>query len=86
MQFKPERFDEKIKNSADRPYLPFGEGPRICIGLRMGKLQTKIGLIHMLKDHRFKLSPNLVGKDLRFNPASFVPVSVDDLDLIASPR
>ncbi|CAG2064945.1 unnamed protein product, partial [Timema podura] len=44
-KFDPERFTEE--NKASRPsctYLPFGEGPRICIGVRFGLLQVKVGL------------------------------------------
>ena len=33
-------------------YMPFGIGPRNCIGIRLGLLQTKLGLIHVLKNHR----------------------------------
>lgn len=31
--------------------MPFGAGPRNCIGGRFALLQTKIGLIHFLKNH-----------------------------------
>nr|AFI45025.1 cytochrome P450 CYP6BW2 [Dendroctonus ponderosae] len=55
--FDPERFSEK--NKASRPeysYLPFGAGPRICIGLRFGKLQAKVGLIALLNNFKFTLN------------------------------
>ncbi|XP_033339723.1 cytochrome P450 6k1 isoform X3 [Megalopta genalis] len=51
--FDPERFTEENKRS--RPpftYLPFGEGPRNCIGMRFALLQIKVGIISFLRNHR----------------------------------
>ncbi|XP_069672113.1 probable cytochrome P450 6a13 isoform X2 [Periplaneta americana] len=48
-RFDPDRFREEVKNQRHHfTYLPFGEGPRICIGMRFGLLQTKVGLISVL--------------------------------------
>lgn len=33
-------------------YMPFGTGPHNCIGSRIGLLQSKLGLVHFLKNHR----------------------------------
>lgn len=56
--FKPERF---VQSECDKrhpcAYLPFGEGPRHCIGLRFGKTQTKVGLISLLRQYRFECCP-----------------------------
>ncbi|XP_067006634.2 cytochrome P450 6j1 [Anabrus simplex] len=55
-RFDPERFTEENKRS--RPnytYMPFGEGPRNCIGMRMGLMQAKVGLVHLLSN--FEVSP-----------------------------
>ncbi|XP_063915602.1 probable cytochrome P450 6a23 [Zophobas morio] len=56
-KFDPERFSEENKHS--RPnftWLPFGEGPRLCIGLRFGMLQSKVGLATLLKNYKISLS------------------------------
>ncbi|PSN30124.1 hypothetical protein C0J52_26426 [Blattella germanica] len=55
-KYDPERFTEE--NKLSRPaysYMPFGEGPRICIGMRFGLMQTKVGLIHILS--KYEVSP-----------------------------
>jgi cytochrome P450 family 6 len=40
-------------------YAPFGDGPRICIGSRMGKMMTKVGLVLMLSKFNFKLGDEM---------------------------
>ncbi|XP_069672099.1 probable cytochrome P450 6a14 [Periplaneta americana] len=56
-RFDPERFSEEEKAKRHHyVYLPFGEGPRICIGLRFGLMQTKVGLISLLYRYQFNAS------------------------------
>ncbi|KAL7017110.1 hypothetical protein ACKWTF_010253 [Chironomus riparius] len=77
MQFKPERF---LNSSTGNPnisagivYTPFGDGPRNCIGGRLGKLQTKLGLAMILQKFNFELSDkSLEYGELTFHPNSFV--------------
>ncbi|XP_030745866.1 probable cytochrome P450 6a17 isoform X2 [Sitophilus oryzae] len=55
--FNPENFSEE--NKAKRPdftFLPFGEGPRMCIGMRFGLMQTKVGLISLVRKFNFTLN------------------------------
>ncbi|GJQ88379.1 Cyp6a9 [Trypoxylus dichotomus] len=52
-RFDPERFSEENKNKRpDFAFLPFGKGPRTCIGLRFGILQAKTGLCLLLNKYR----------------------------------
>ncbi|XP_017758026.1 PREDICTED: probable cytochrome P450 6a14 [Eufriesea mexicana] len=52
--FDPERFsDEQVKTRHPMLFLPFGDGPRNCIGARFAKYQSKVALITVLS--KFKL-------------------------------
>ncbi|KAF7633686.1 hypothetical protein Mgra_00006867 [Meloidogyne graminicola] len=54
-QFKPERWlneeGNKIKNLA---FYPFGGGPRICIGMRLGIMEAKMILVQLLRTFELK--------------------------------
>ncbi|KAJ3656518.1 hypothetical protein Zmor_015590 [Zophobas morio] len=52
LKFDPERFNNE-KNVTSFIYLPFGEGPRNCIGFRLGLIQTKLALAAVLNDFQF---------------------------------
>jgi cytochrome P450 family 6 len=59
---QPEIFDvdrfspEEVSKRHQMSFIPFGKGPRICIGERFGYLETKIGLVTLLSKFRFKPS------------------------------
>ncbi|KAI5638599.1 cytochrome p450 domain-containing protein [Phthorimaea operculella] len=51
--FNPERFDEDNKNN-DVLYQPFGKGLRTCVGMRYARLQSKAGIVHVLREFSLK--------------------------------
>ncbi|PSN44032.1 putative cytochrome P450 6a14 [Blattella germanica] len=74
-KFDPERFNEKVKNKRHNyVYLPFGEGPRLCIGMRFGLMQTKIGLVSLLTNYEFHICHKTVIPLVK-DPKQFITTS-----------
>ncbi|XP_044266787.1 probable cytochrome P450 6a23 [Tribolium madens] len=86
LKFDPERFSE---NNSHVPftYLPFGEGPRFCIGARYGQLQAKLGIACLVSQFRFKPSPKTpefiefdkISKSLAMFPEKGITVKIENL-------
>ncbi|XP_077003394.1 thromboxane-A synthase isoform X2 [Tamandua tetradactyla] len=56
--FDPERFTaEACQLRRPFTYLPFGAGPRCCLGVWMGLLEVKLTLLHILRKFRFEACP-----------------------------
>lgn len=64
---------------------PFGEGPRVCIGQRLGKMQTKVGLLLLLQNYKFNLSGNTL-EPLKISPKNVLFAPVGGLELKVSRR
>jgi len=80
-KFDPERFSEEAKSTRHHyAYLPFGEGPRICIGMRFGLLQTKVGLVSALSKYEFHVCEE-TAVPLAFDPKSFILCPVGGIKL-----
>ncbi|KAI5646475.1 cytochrome p450 domain-containing protein [Phthorimaea operculella] len=75
-KFYPERFDPKNVESIKKyTYLPFGEGPRACIGERLGIMQSTAGLAAVLSRYTVVPSQSTV-KELKIDPTSTIAQKV----------
>ncbi|XP_076241482.1 putative cytochrome P450 6a14 [Calliopsis andreniformis] len=81
-KFDPERFDESVAKTRHPMYhLPFGDGPRNCIGARFAVYQTKIGLIKIIGKYKVERCDLTPTPPYAFNPFSFVLAPKDGLYL-----
>ncbi|KAH6804138.1 hypothetical protein C2S51_032385 [Perilla frutescens var. frutescens] len=85
-QFKPERFANGTTGACKLPYLfmPFGVGPRVCLGLNLAMVELKMLLALILSNFSFSLSPNYVHapvSKLNLEPRDGVDLVIERLKL-----
>lgn len=73
--FDPERFS-KENESKRHPlsFVPFGHGPRICIGMRLAYLELKEALVHVVRKVKVEVNDDTVpkkGEDVTLDFMSF---------------
>ncbi|XP_065847159.1 cytochrome P450 714C2-like [Euphorbia lathyris] len=61
-KFNPERFENGISRACKYPfmYMPFGVGPRICLGQNLAMVELKILIALILTNFSFSISPHYV--------------------------
>lgn len=81
-QFLPDRWE--TLNPSPYAYLPFGAGPRMCVGAALGMMQLKISLPTMLKRFKLGMVPHsrVDGKVMStmLFPTSTVPMQLSEHD------
>ncbi|KAI8527479.1 hypothetical protein RHMOL_Rhmol12G0078600 [Rhododendron molle] len=67
--FKPERFAGVAKATSNNitGFIPFGFGPRMCVGLNFAANEAKIALSMILQCYKFTLSRNYVHDPIQIN-------------------
>ncbi|XP_024941102.1 cytochrome P450 6k1 isoform X2 [Cephus cinctus] len=72
-RFDPERFNDEVKR--ERPahtFLPFGGGPRFCLGARFAEMQVKVGLIKVIENFHLSLCEKSTNPLEQDNTARFL--------------
>ncbi|KAJ8762404.1 hypothetical protein K2173_007564 [Erythroxylum novogranatense] len=63
-EFNPLRFNESRKHLAS--YMPFGLGPRICVGQNLAIVEAKVVLAMIIRHYSFVVSPTYVHAPMLF--------------------
>lgn len=79
-KYDPDRFSpDEVAKRHQFAFLPFGEGPRICIGMRFAVVEIKIALAKILANFEFKLDRTKTQVPLRIKPSSLILTAADEI-------
>lgn len=83
--FNPERFSGGVAKATDNSpaaYIPFGLGPRNCVGMNFAINEAKIALSMILQRYSFTLSPTYV-----HSPSMHLTIRPEHgIQVLATPR
>lgn len=77
--FKPERWLSDASEPAE--FIPFGVGPRYCLGSELGLVEMKVFLACMARSTDFNLVNWTIDTPLVFKPNSLVPCPIDGVEI-----
>lgn len=86
-KFYPERFDDgQMKIYRDRcTFIPFGDGPRVCLGMRFALMQSKAALATIVRNFEITVNPKTQDNPLLIDPKEFLNVKAGGLWLNFKP-
>lgn len=78
LEFIPERFDADqggVKAYKDKgAFLSFGDGPRICLGMRFALTQVKAAVVDVIKNYEITVNPK-TQEPIELDPKEFLTVA-----------
>uniref|UniRef100_A0A1Q3FLC8 Putative cytochrome p450 n=1 Tax=Culex tarsalis TaxID=7177 RepID=A0A1Q3FLC8_CULTA len=86
--FNPDRFSPErggINSYREKGcFMPFGDGPRQCLGMRFARMQVKRGIYEILKNFELKVDPKTT-KPLQLDPKQFLTMALGGIWLNFKP-
>ncbi|MBA3867824.1 MAG: cytochrome P450 [Anaerolineae bacterium] len=80
--FRPERFSpENAENIRKYAYIPFGGGPRVCIGNSFAMMEAELMLVMIAQRYQMRLSPGQVVEPnplLTMKPKGGLPMRIEE--------
>ncbi|KAJ6218335.1 hypothetical protein RDWZM_009492 [Blomia tropicalis] len=58
LKFDPERFFGENSQENNKAYMPFGAGPRLCVGMRFAQNELRIGLAKFILNYKVEIDPD----------------------------
>ena len=81
LKFDPTHFDEpEISQRHAMAFMPFGDGPRVCIGMRFAQMQITLGLAVLLNSFRFGVARS-TPIPMVYDPTVLLRIPKENVDL-----
>ncbi|CAG5105567.1 Oidioi.mRNA.OKI2018_I69.chr1.g2244.t1.cds [Oikopleura dioica] len=84
--FNPDRWISNPDYEKAPFFLPFGAGPRNCVGMRFANMQARLGLMRILKTFKLEFPKDFVPDVKRTRLTTFLLAPSKDIDVCFLPR